>query len=324
MENNLLFPAGNMKLKESVTENTKKHSYIIHNLKLRSKIIQEIRLFFNKREYLEVETPYRIPAPAPEAYIEATESEGFFLHTSPELYMKRLLASGYPKIFQICRCFRQNERGSRHLPEFTMLEWYCANSNYLDMMNECEALIKHVAFRLGFEKSLIYQGKSIRINNPWEKITVSKAFEKYASISIDKALSDDLFDETIAQIEYKLGTDVPVFMYDYPASCGTLAKLKSSNSLLAERFELYICGIELCNAFTELTDPVEQRRRFEKEHKLRKKAGLKEYPMPEKFLESLSYMPEASGNALGLDRLVMLFANAETIDEVVAFAPEEL
>ncbi|MBU1052216.1 MAG: elongation factor P--(R)-beta-lysine ligase [Proteobacteria bacterium] len=307
-----------------MSENKKRHPYIIKNLKLRSKIIQEIRQFFNNREYLEVETPCRIPAPAPEAYIEAFESNEYFLQTSPELYMKRLLASGYPKIFQICRCFRKHERGARHLPEFTMLEWYCSDSNYFDMMNESEALIKHVACKLGFEKTLIYQGKSINIDKPWERITVSKAFQKYASISIEKALSDDLFDETIAQIEHKLGTDVPVFIYDYPASCGALAKLKSSNSLLAERFELYICGIELCNAFTELTDPVEQRRRFEKELKLRKKAGLKAYPMPEKFLESLSHMPEASGNALGLDRLVMFFANAKSIDDVIAFTPEEL
>ncbi|MBU3946815.1 MAG: EF-P lysine aminoacylase GenX [Proteobacteria bacterium] len=294
------------------------------NLKLRSKIIQEIRLFFNERNYLEVETPYRIPAPAPEAYIEAIESGDYFLQTSPELYMKRLLASGYPRIFQLCRCFRQNERGARHLPEFTMLEWYCANSNYFDMMNECEALIKHVACKLGFENSIIYQDKSISIDRPWEKISVSKAFEKYACISLDKVLSVGLFDETMAEIEPKLGMDVPIFIYDYPAACGALAKLKSSDTLLAERFELYICGIEMCNAFTELTDPAEQRRRFEKELESRKKAGLKAYPMPEKFLESLSNMPEASGNALGLDRLVMLFANAETIDDVVAFTPEEL
>lgn len=313
-----------MNFKESESESKKRHTYIKKNLKLRSKIIQEVRLFFNERNYLEVETPYRIPAPAPEAYIEAIESEGYFLQTSPELYMKRLLASGHPRIFQICRCFRQNERGARHIPEFTMLEWYCANSNYFDMMNECEDIIKHVAYRLGFGNFINYQGKNISIDKPWERITVSKAFEKYASASMEKASSAGLFDETMAEIEPELGMDVPIFIYDYPAACGALAKVKSSNSLLAERFELYICGIELCNAFTELTDPKEQRRRFEKELEYRKKAGLKAYPMPEKFLESLSYMPEASGNALGLDRLVMLFADAKTIDDVVAFTPEEL
>jgi lysyl-tRNA synthetase class 2 len=312
-----------MNFKDSISENKKGQAYIKKNLMLRSKVMQEIRLYFNKRDYLEVETPCRIPAPAPESYIEAIESENYFLQTSPELYMKRLLASGYPKIFQICKCFRQNERGSRHMPEFTMLEWYCSNTDYFDMMNECEDLIKHVASKLGFSNSINHQGKCIRIDKPWKRITVTKAFEQYASISMDKVLSDDLFDETMALIEPELGTDIPVFLYDYPATRGALAKLKSSNKLLAERFELYISGIELCNAFTELTDPEEQKRRFKIELEYRKKAGLKTYPMPEKFLESLSSMPEASGNALGLDRLVMLFADAENIDEVVAFTPEE-
>ncbi len=301
-----------------------RQAIIRKNLELRSKTIQEIRLFFNKRDYLEVETPCRIPAPTPESYIDAIESEDYYLQTSPELYMKRLLASGYPKIFQICRCFRQKERGSRHIPEFTMLEWYCSNSDYLDMMDECEDLIKHLSHKLGFGNSINYQGKQISIYKPWKRITVTKAFEQYASVSMDKALSDGLFDETMVKIEPELGTDVPVFIYDYPSARGALAKLKSSNRLLAERFELYICGIELCNAFTELTDPKEQRLRFEKELEYRANAGLKAYPMAEKFMESLSSMPEASGNALGLDRLVMLFADAKTIDDVVAFTPEEL
>jgi lysyl-tRNA synthetase class 2 len=155
-------------------------------------------------------------------------------------------------------------------------------------------------------------------------MTVAEAFDKYASISVQKALSDDRFDEIMAGIEPALGQSTPLFLYDYPASCGALAKLKTGNSSIAERFELYICGLELCNGFTELTDPKEQRARFEKELSFRKKAGKKEYPMPEKFLESLSCMPDASGNALGLDRLVMLFADTGIIDDVVAFTPEEL
>ncbi|OQW97086.1 MAG: EF-P lysine aminoacylase GenX [Desulfobacteraceae bacterium A6] len=294
------------------------------NLEIRANIIRSIRLFFSEHDYLEVETPIRIPAPAPEAHIDAIESEGRFLHTSPELCMKRLLASGYPRIFQICRCFRQKERGSRHIPEFTMLEWYRADSDYFDMMEETEALIKHVALKPGSGNSIKYQGGRIDLDRPWTRMTVAEAFDKYASISVKKALSDDRFDETMAEIEPALGQSTPLFLYDYPACCGALAKLKSGKSSLAERFELYICGLELCNGFTELTDPVEQRVRFEKELAHRKKAGKKEYPMPEKFLESLSFMPDASGNALGLDRLVMLFADTVTIDDVVAFTPEEL
>jgi len=303
---------------------TDRQQNIKPNLELRAEVIQAVRIFFAGQSYLEIETPVRIPAPAPEAHIDAIESEDRFLHTSPELCMKRLLASGYPRIFQICRCFRQKERGSRHIPEFTMLEWYRANSDYFDMMEETEALIKHVALKSGSGNSIKYQGGKINLDRPWARMTVAEAFDKYASISVKKALSDDLFDETMAEIEPALGQSTPLFLYDYPASRGALAKLKSQYSLLAERFELYIGGLELCNGFTELTDPVEQRVRFEKELASRKKAGKRAYPMPEKFLESLLHMPDASGNALGLDRLVMLFADAGKIDDVVAFTPEEL
>jgi elongation factor P--(R)-beta-lysine ligase len=294
------------------------------NLKLRADIIKSIRLFFSEHDYLEVETPIRIPAPAPEAHIDAIESEGWFLHTSPELCMKRLLAAGYPRIFQICKCFRKNERGSRHIPELTMLEWYRSDSDYFDMMKETEELIKHVALMPGVGIPINYQCGGFDLSGPWTRMTVGEAFEKYASIPVEKALSDDRFDETMAEIEPALGQKIPLFLYDYPASCGALAKLKTGDSSVAERFELYIGGMELCNGFTELTDPKEQRARFEKELAFRKKAGKKEYPMPEKFLESLSSMPDASGNALGLDRLVMLFAGAERIDDVVAFTPEDL
>jgi len=295
-----------------------------NNLQLRASILTAVRNFFAGHNYLEVETPIRIPAPAPEAHIDAIESEDRFLHTSPELCMKRLLASGYSRIFQICRCFRQNERGSRHLPEFTMLEWYRAGSNYFDMMDECEALIKYAAAESGYGNQIKFQGSIIDLDKPWTRMTVAEAFNQFASISMEKVISSGLFDETVSEIEPELGLDTPLFLYDYPASCGALAKLKTGNISLAERFELYICGLELCNGFTELIDPKEQRARFKKELAHRKKAGKKVYPMPDKFLESLSHMPIASGNALGLDRLVMLFADTTIIDDVVAFTPEEL
>ncbi len=295
-----------------------------NNLQLRASILTAIRDFFAEHNYLEVETPVRIPAPATEANIDAIESEDRFLHTSPELCMKRLLASGYPLIFQICKCFRKNERGSRHIPEFTMLEWYRADSDYFDMMEETEALIKHVALKSGSGGLITYQGGRIALDGPWTRMTVVEAFDKYASMPVQKALLNDHFDETMAEIEPALGQTTPLFLYDYPASCGALAKLKTRDNSVAERFELYIGGLELCNGFTELTDHKEQRARFENELAFRKKAGKKEYPMPEKFLESLSSMPDASGNALGLDRLVMLFADTTIIDDVVAFTPEEL
>jgi len=304
---------------------TSRQSYIKENLWLRAQLIQAVRKFFIDNDYLEIETPCRIPAPAPEAHIEAEVSGDWFLCTSPELCMKRLMAAGYPRIFQICRCFRQKERGSKHLPEMTMLEWYTAGHNYFNMMEQCEELIRFVARRAGFEDFLIYQGNRIDLNAPWPRMSVSDAFERFSSVSMETAVLQDRFDQLTAfDIEPNLGHNKPLFLYDYPAAAASLARLKPENRSIAERFELYISGLELCNAFSELTDPIEQRTRFENEQKNRIKSGLPAYPLPEKFLESLQFMPESSGIALGIDRLVMLFANTANIDDVVAFTSEEL
>jgi lysyl-tRNA synthetase class 2 len=296
------------------------------NLQLRARIIQAIRSFFCDRDYLEVETPIRIPAPAPEAHIDAVESGDGFLQASPELCMKRMLAAGIPRIFQICKCFRQGERGRLHLPEMTLLEWYRADSDYLDMMDECEALINTVSRRNGSkEEILIYQGKEIKLTPPWPRISVSEAFEKLGSIPLHVALERGQFDEIMVEkIEPNLAQTRPVFLYDYPASRAALARLKPQDLRYAERFELYIGRLEICNAFSELADPVEQRKRFEREKDSRRKSGKPIYPMPERFLATLGNMPVAAGNALGVDRLVMLFSDSKQIDEVVAFTPEEL
>jgi len=302
-----------------------RQSHIKKNLWLRAQIIQAVRTFFIENDYLEVETPCRIPAPAPEAHIDAEVSGDWFLSSSPELCMKRLMAAGYPRIFQICRCFRQKERGSKHLPEMTLLEWYTAGHNYFNMMDQCEDLIRFVAGLSGFEDFLVYQGNRIDLTPPWPRMSVRDAFEKFSSVSMETAMLQDRFDRVTAfDIEPNLGYGKPIFLYDYPASAASLARLKPENRSVAERFELYISGMELCNAFSELTDPVEQRKRFEGEQKNRKQSGLQAYPLPEKFIESLQNMPEASGSALGMDRLVMLFADTTRIDDVVAFTPEEL
>lgn len=299
--------------------------HIKRNLWIRARVIQAVRTFFIDKDYLEVETPCRIPAPAPEAHIDAEVSGDWFLHTSPELCMKRLMAAGYQRIFQICRCFRQKERGSKHLPEMTLLEWYTAGDNYVNMMEQCEELIRFVAGRAGFENTLVYQGNRIDLTPPWPRMSVRDAFEKYSSVSLETAMLQDRFGRVTAfDIEPNLGYGKPIFLYDYPASAASLARLKPERRSVAERFELYINGMELCNAFSELTDPVEQRKRFASEQKNRSQSGLQSYPLPEKFLESLQYMPEASGSALGMDRLVMLFADTTRIDDVVAFTPEEL
>ncbi len=298
---------------------------IRQNLHLRARIIQAVRRFFVEREYLEVDTPIRIPAPAPEAHIDAVASEDGYLQTSPELCMKQLLAAGYSRIFQICKCFRSKERGRRHLPELTMLEWYKAGANYTDLMDDCQELIGFIFSQVGTGKRLSYQGQFIDLDPPWTRLSVAGAFQRYAGITVEVALATDRYDEVMVNaIEPHLGVTRPLFLYDYPAALGALARLKPADPLVAERFELYIAGLELCNGFSELTDPVEQRQRFEAEQGIRQSHNKPVYPMPQNFLSALSDMPAACGNALGIDRLVMLFADTTEIDDVVAFVPEEL
>jgi len=295
-------------------------------LRVRAGMIRAIRRFFAKNDYLEVETPFRIPGPAPESHIDAIPSDDWFLHTSPELCMKRLLAAGYPQIFQLCKCFRRGERGSLHIPEFTLLEWYKSGTDYRKMMEECEELISHVARSLGHGRTLYYRGREIAIQAPWERISVKDAFRRYSSVSPAEALENNLFDEImVREIEPRLAErKTPVFLYDYPVVLGALARTKGSNPDVAERFELYMGGLELANAFSELTDAGEQRGRFEKEEQNRRESGKPPYPMPEKFLSELATMPESSGIALGVDRLAMIFTDSATIDDVVTFTPEEL
>ncbi|RII27883.1 MAG: EF-P lysine aminoacylase GenX [Geobacter sp.] len=294
-------------------------------LQTRATIIQEIRHFFVTGGYLEVETPLRIPAPAPEAQIDAVVTDGWFLQTSPELCMKRMLAAGYERLFQICHCWRADERGRLHLTEFTMLEWYRTGSDYRDIMTDCEGVIRAVADKLGHGNFIRFRGRTIDIGGEWERLTVREAFARYGETSLEDALELDRFDEIMVEfIEPRLGMIRPTFIYDYPASRGALARLKADDSSVAERFELYIGGLELANAFSELNDPVEQRRRFEEESAHRARMQRKCYPLPEPFLGELDAMPLSAGIALGVDRLVMVLLDAARIDDVVAFTPEEL
>jgi lysyl-tRNA synthetase class 2 len=295
------------------------------NLHLRAQVLQAVRGFFIQRQYLEVDTPVRIPAPAPEAHIDAVATEDWFLQTSPELCMKQLLAAGFAKVFQICKCFRSRERGRQHLPELTMLEWYKAEGDYTDLMDDCQKLIGVIVEQTTGNRSLCYQGQSIHLDPPWTRMSVEEAFGRYASMGPKEALAKNCFEEVMVnEIEPHLGATRPLFLYDYPAELGALARIKPENPLVAERFELYVAGLELCNGFSELADPVEQRKRFEAEQKIRKSYHKPVYPMPQNFLTALNDMPAAAGNALGIDRLVMLLADTTEIDDVVAFVPEEL
>ncbi len=340
----------------------KKYQLKFRILKTRAKIIQAVRSFFTINGYLEIETPLRIPAPVPEANIELFQSEGWYLQASPEVCMKRLAAHGFSKIFQICKCFRKDERSDRHLTELTMLEWYTKDNTYVDLMNQCQELIQYIAAKICHNEKkkaaisqdpkqripsmtgyagayadtkadiktkqklkIIYNGNPIDLSGQWQRLTVKQTFSKYGSVSMEKALSQNSFDYTMGfEIEPNLGQSRPTFIFDYPSSFASLAKLKSQDKKIAERFELYIAGIELANGFSELTDPVEQKKRFEEELELRKKAGGKITPLPEKFIEDLKSLPETAGIALGIDRLVMLFTDSASIDNVVAFTPEDL
>src|SRR6185369_3711729 len=294
-------------------------------LAARAQIIQKIREFFSSRGYLEVDTPLLIPAPAPESHINAVEAGNQYLQTSPELSMKRLLAAEYPKVFQICHCWRSGERGSRHLPEFTMLEWYRSDSDYSDLMTEATELLSYLAFSLSTDGVISYKGLKVDLSGRPETLSVRDAFAIHTGTTMENALEDDEFDLLMTDlIEPQLGNERPTIIFDYPSEKAALSKLKADDSSVAERSELYLAGMEIANAFSELTDPDTQRERFMKEIAYRKMTGARIYPMPEPFLDELAVMPPAAGIALGVDRLVMFFTGSETIDEVVAFTPEEL
>jgi lysyl-tRNA synthetase class 2 len=287
-------------------------------LTIRAGLISAIRAFFSANGFLELNTPVVIKAPAPEEYIEAPPGGGGFLRSSPELEMKCMLAAGYEKIFQIGACFRQGEYGRKHRPEFTMLEWYESGAGYMDLARFAENMLCSVAQTLHGDANLQFNGHSVELTGGWEYLSVGDAFNKYAGIDMYSALQNDSFDELmVLEIEPRLGLDRPVFLFDYPAERAALSRLKPCNKRVAERWELYIGGLELANAFSELIDPEEQRRRFAASRAWRAAEGYAEYPESNDFFAALDHgIPESSGCALGIDRLAMVFCDANDISEV--------
>ncbi|MBN2643170.1 MAG: EF-P lysine aminoacylase GenX [Victivallales bacterium] len=287
-------------------------------LAIRAGLISTIRAFFSANGFLELNTPVVIKAPAPEEYIEAPPGGGGFLRSSPELEMKCMLAAGYEKIFQIGACFRQGEYGRKHRPEFTMLEWYECGAGYMDLARFTENMLCSVAHTLCGGSSLQFNGHNVNLTGAWEYLSVGDAFNKYAGTDMYEALKNDSFDELmVLEIEPRLGLDRPVFLFDYPAERAALARLKPDNENVAERWELYVGGLELANAFSELTCREEQRRRFAASRTWRAAEGYAEYPQNDDFFAALDYgIPESSGCALGIDRLAMVFCDADDISEV--------
>lgn len=293
-------------------------------LECRSRIMDGIRTFFTRENFLEIDTPLRVPAVAPEQFIHPYSSEGWFLSTSPELQMKRLLSAGYERIFQICHCFRRDERGRHHNSEFTMLEWYRTGDDYHKIIADTENLVIFLAEKLGFGADLIYQGKAIDLHLPWPRVSVRQAYIDWAGWDpfVDfngLRFDDDLVDKIIPRFP----ANHPIVIMDYPRECAALARLKPGTSNTAERAEVFIAGLEIANAYSELTDPMEQEKRFKSEMAEMLKTG-KPAVWPDKFMESVKNLPECTGIALGIDRLVMLLTDSAEIDEVIAFPSDRL
>jgi elongation factor P--(R)-beta-lysine ligase len=296
------------------------------HLQARSRALGAVRSYFARERFLEVETPLRVPAPGVDLHLDAIPASGAYLISSPELHMKRLLSAGLPRIFQLARASRQGELGLIHEPEFCMLEWYRAFAGLEEVLADTEHLLREVALSVSGEAKLFgASGQAYDLALPFSRVTVREAFHEYAGIAdaVDLSLSDEAryFELFVAHVEPGLAREArPLFLWKYPANQAALARLSAQDSSVAERFELYVAGVELCNGFDELTDAAEQRARFEHDSARRASVGRPVYPTDERFLAALeSGMPRAGGNALGFDRLLMLATGARELADVMAF-----
>ncbi len=337
------------------------NSELLKPFLIREQVVDAIREFFKKEGFHEVDTPLLVQSPGTEPYLEVFESElvtpGFenkkaYLLTSPELSMKKLLSAGMGSIFTICKSFRNGEGlSSFHNPEFSILEWYRVDADYTDVMKDCENLLLHILTVLKLNEDgknqLKYQDVIYDLSTSWEQISVSEAFEKYAGVSKEDMLDEEKIvliakekgyqvDEQttweeaynqilLNEIEPHLGKSKPTILYDYPASQAALSKKKESDPRFAERFEFFIGGIELGNAFSELTDAEEQEARMIADLQYRKKLGKVEYKMDSDFIEALRLgMPRTGGIAVGVDRLVMLFSDSASIKDTLLFPVDDV
>jgi lysyl-tRNA synthetase class 2 len=274
--------------------------------KQRDALMRGIRAFFYERGFTEVDTPIRMQTPCMELHIDAEASGDFFLRTSPEMFHKKLLAAGHERIFELGKCFRHGERGPLHNPEYTMLEWYRAHADYMDVLDDSRNLIKSV-----------WHGSDL----DWQVLTVSEAFEEFAGWNPVDSFDEDRFDiDLVDKVEPALKRmNGAVVLKDYPIEAAALSRRRQDNPLLAERWELYIDGVELANAYSELTDPVEQLRRFEKCADKRRKLGKEIYGIDVDFIDAIGRMPPSGGVALGVDRLLMVMTGRTSLDQILPF-----
>lgn len=279
----------------------------VANLAARARIVARMRAFFDSRGFVEVETPVRIAAPAPEPHIDCPPvSTGGFLRASPELQMKKLLAAGMERIYQIGPCFRDGEKGSRHNPEFTMIEWYRRGGTHLDIMADAEELVSGLF-------ALFRPGDAVA--RPFARLGVREAYLRYAGWDPWADWDADRFDCDMAlKIEPALAREGGlVFLEGYPPQAASLARIADG---AAERWELYANGLELANCFGELCDGAEQRARFEAAARERAALGEAAYPLDAEFLGSLDSIGSAAGVALGVDRLAMVLLGEKSLDAV--------
>jgi lysyl-tRNA synthetase class 2 len=327
-------------------------------LQARGRVAKALREWFAGQDFVEVETPVLQVSPGNETHLHAfatdlitpgVERDAFYLRTSPEFACKKLLAAGEPRIFEFARVFRNRERGALHHPEFTLLEWYRANRSYDVLMGDCAALLDATACAAGAQK-FSWRGRDADPFAAPERITVAEAFGRHADIdllaTIEAGEGDrerlasgakkagiafgaddnwgDIFSRVMAErIEPQLGIGRATILCEYPITQAALARPSARDPRVAERFELYVCGVELANAFGELTDANEQRRRFNAAMAEKERIYGEHYPIDEEFLAALNEMPPASGIALGFDRLVMLATGATRIEQVLWSAVAE-
>ena len=318
----------------------------------RGRIAAAVRAWFAARDFLEVETSVLQVSPGNETHLHAfatdligpgNERHPLYLRTSPEFACKKLLAAGETRIFELARVFRNRERGALHHPEFTMLEWYRANEPYETLMDDCAALIAEAARAAGANQ-FTFRDKTIDPFAAPERVTVAEAFARHARVDLLATVADgqgdgkklaaaaakagvataaddtwgDIFSRILAErVEPQLGVGRATLLYEYPLPLAALARAKPGSDKVVERFELYACGVELANAFGELTDVAEQRARFEIAMAEKQRIHGERYPVDEDFLAALATMPPASGVALGFDRLVMLATGANRIEQVI-------
>jgi lysyl-tRNA synthetase class 2 len=300
---------------------------LFRNIRQRSRLMSGLRRFFMDRGFLEVETPIVCASPGVETHLAAMAvracNRSMYLTTSPEFHMKRLIAVGFDKVFQVTRAFRDGEAGDRHNPEFTMVEWYRRDADYHSIMDDCEALLSTLATDLnGSPMAPEVPGlrPAIDLAPPYRRLSFRQAFQRAGLADPLEMPLDERFELLVERVEPRIGESVPEFLLEYPADQASLGRLKPGDPGVAERFELYAGGMELSNGFSELTDADAYLARCEADLAERSRLRLPLYPIDERYVSMLrDGMPPCAGTALGFDRLAMLLLGASSIREVLAF-----